>query len=395
MDATIAGASWEPTPIRSVGHAKTEAHSCLQDRRAEEGDAIQQQQQQTGIQQQAQGQEEGQVKGQPSSMQSESIKRGVRKRILGYLNEAIHEIESRPVEQQEVIHNSFDAYHVRLIGEVFSVPRFSARAYQHGLQPGRSFDLELGDNFLNPTERQKCIQHLRERRYGLVTMFSNLQFLAQGRSRESCRQDPVFQKKYKEALTLLHFGIAICHLQMSQGNHFLFEQPWSASSWKQEPVRKLLNTPTVQLVRTDQCAFGQADLNGDPIRKRTGFATNCAEIAQKLRRQCSGRHRHVPCIGVCRGKARATQASKYTRQLVHAVLRGYVQHLKNQHAHTGQLQLSTLYMDHATQEIMRCEYNWDNDQSSHTPLQLFHVDLWSNDEEIPQSSEPSEEALKR
>ena len=328
------------------------------------------------------------VSGLSHDQEPSAIKSGVRKRILGQLNQCIQQHEEENTHQPTVICK--DAYHVRLIGEVFSVPRFSARAHQHGLVPGMAFDLELGNNFLRSSERQKCIQHLRERRYGLVTvsspctLFSNLQFMTLGKSKEECMKDPTFQARYKDALTLLHFGITICHLQMQLGGQFLFEQPWGASSWKLKLVRQLLNTPQVQLVRTDQCAFGQADDNGDPIRKRTGFATNCADIARALRRQCPGNHRHVHCIGACNGKSRASQASKYTRQLVDAVLRGYNQFLKREYPEASQMNISSLFVDQQSKEVMRCEHNWDEAQSPSMPLQLYHVELWANEDEVPE-----------
>lgn len=370
-----------PSRTAHMQAVRPEAHLQVQDRRDDSRDAFQQQQQQ------AQEQEAEQVKSHSTCTQIQTVKHGVRKRLLGELNQAIRSIEDNSHSSDSPTPVCHDAYHIRMIGEVFSVPRFSARASAHDLTAGQSFDLELGHNFLCPSARQQCIHHLRERRYGLVTvsspctLFSNLQFLAKGKTKEECFKDPIFLAKYKDALTLLHFGITVCHLQIKSGCTFLFEQPWNASSWKQANVKQLLNTPGVQLVRTDQCAFGQCDLNGDLIRKRTGFATNCAEIARRLRRSCPGNHKHVHCIGTCHGQARASQASKYSRKLVDAVLKGYVEHLEKQGQQISQLRVSNLFVDPNTTEVMRCEYGWDSEPFSKAPLSLLHIELWSSDQE--------------
>ena len=46
---------------------------------------------------------------------------------------------------------------IRLIGEVFSPERFTKKASQHGLDPGKAYDLELGHQLLDPENRRKCL----------------------------------------------------------------------------------------------------------------------------------------------------------------------------------------------------------------------------------------------
>ena len=188
---------------------------------------------------QEEGQEEQQVsEAMPiaSITVEKSLKSGLRKRILGDIKDRITQLESEGSQGLiQVNQKKLDElYHVRQIGEVFSPPRFTKRASRHGLSAGHAFDLELGNNFLIPSERQRCVRHLREEKYGLVTvsspctMFSALQFLANGRTMEQCFQDPVFVQKYKDALTLLTFGVTVCMIQREHNGHFVFEQPWSA-----------------------------------------------------------------------------------------------------------------------------------------------------------------------
>ena len=219
--------------------------------------------------------------------------------------------------------------HLRLVGEVFSPDRFAQRAQQFELSAGRAYDLQLGDQFLCPKNRKLCIEHVMKEDYGLVvvtppcTMFSLLQYLGVGRTKESCFQDPNFVQRYDEALTLLKFATVICMIQERRGRSYLFEQPWNALSWKEQCVKRLLNQSKSILVRSDQCMFGQKDQNGNFIRKRTGFLTNNSYIASALRRTCKNAHKHQPCVGQSKGQSRASQAARYTSTLIHAVLKAY------------------------------------------------------------------------
>lgn len=112
--------------------------------------------------------------------------------------------------------------------------------------------------------------------YGLVvvtppcTLFSVLQFLGIGRSKESCLKDPEFQRRYAEAKVLLDFASIVCQLQIKKGRSFLFEQPWNARSWQERSIRDLLTQSQNILVRTDQCMFHQRDNQNQIIKKRTG-----------------------------------------------------------------------------------------------------------------------------
>lgn len=276
---------------------------------------------------------------------------GVRKRIVGELKSRLQELETSISKEDSLEIDNKDLseiLHLRLIGEVFSTPQFSRRAPQHDLQSGRAFDLQLGDQFLKSEHRQQCLSHLRRMKYGFVavscpcTMFSNLQYLASGRSRVSCLQDPHFQQRLRDAITLLNFGVTVCLLQEQLKCSYLFEHPWGASSWKMNSVRNLLRQPSSILTRTDQCCFGQSDANGVPIRKRTGFITNVPLIAKALNKTCKGLHEHQHCIGKTKGISRAAGAARYTSRMIDAVLRAYCKHIQDQHLTSSH---SVLLMD--------------------------------------------------
>lgn len=275
-----------------------------------------------------------QEEGASSSSQPMTLRSGVRKRMLGLLQQKIHELENQPpsdadVEMKIIPQDYEEIMQLRLIGEVFSPDRFVCRASKYGLIPGKAFDLTLGDQFLNASERQKCLKHIRENHYGLIvvtppcTMYSLLQYLGSGRSKESLEHDPVFQEKLQQANVLMTFAAFICKTQMQLGGAFLFEQPWAATSWRLPCIRNLLNSNKTILVRTDQCMFGQQDSQGYPIRKRKGFMTNDANIAKVLRRTCRQQHEHQPCTGAVRGMSRAFKAARYTSKMVNAILRAW------------------------------------------------------------------------
>jgi hypothetical protein len=174
-------------------------------------------------------------------------------------------------------------------------------------------------------------------------MFSLLQYLGLGKSKQSCQEDPVFQEKMKRARILLNFAALVCHVQSQLGGSFLFEQPWNALSWHEPCIRRLMQHEKHHLVRTDQCMFGQADNQGNLMRKRTGFLTNNPEIAKSLRRTCKNQHSHQPCVGSSQGVRRSTQAARYTGRLIAAVLKAYAKSCNSDNAsHRSSLLMSEL-----------------------------------------------------
>ena len=59
-----------------------------------------------------------------------------------------------------------------------------------------TFNWEMIFAIQQPAQRARCLQRIRENKYGLITvsvpyhMFSMLQYLALGRTHESCLEDP-------------------------------------------------------------------------------------------------------------------------------------------------------------------------------------------------------------
>ena len=145
-----------------------------------------------------------------------TIPSGVRKRVLGELKGRIQECEQHDNTQSDEVEPLLkDILQLIRIGEVFSPPRFTKQASQHGFTGGRAFDLVLGDDLLKPEARRECLERLAREKYDLVvvtppcTMFSMLQFLGSGRSKEQLQHDAIYQQRLREAKLLLTFAIVI------------------------------------------------------------------------------------------------------------------------------------------------------------------------------------------
>ena len=97
--------------------------------------------------------------------QSVSLKSGIRKRILGELNQRIQWLESQTSHSEEYHCDKKlleQIFHLRLLGEVYSPERFAEKAGQHKLEPGRAYDLVLGHQLLDPNVRRQCLKHFMD-----------------------------------------------------------------------------------------------------------------------------------------------------------------------------------------------------------------------------------------
>ena len=332
--------------------------------------------------------EQDEVSARNSYSRVHSIPKGVRKRIIGEVKKQIQHLEQPPSECEEYAPKDVgdaelrELFHLMKIGEVYSPPRCTARARQHGLKGGRAFDLTLGDNLLNPACRKACLKHLREQDYGFLavtppcTMFSSLQFLGMNRSKEELENDPAYQQKFRDAMVLLTFGIICCLDQQRRGKWYMFEQPWNACSWRQPIVQRVLKLPNTYVGRTDQCCFGLVDANHAPIRKRTGIMSNSRCLIREVVRTCKGNHIHQHCVGSASGQMRSTAAAKYTNCFVDAILRGITKEMTNQAPRNSQ----------SIEEYQFCMYQLQqsSDESAILKPQVFLITSPDETGTVPQ-----------
>ena len=79
-----------------------------------------------------------------------------------------------------------------------------------------------------------------------------------------------YLQKKRIADKLLHFAIDSAMLCIKLQLSCVLEPPWSASSWKTNYMKRLLQVEGVQLSRCDQCMTGLQSESGSLHRKRTG-----------------------------------------------------------------------------------------------------------------------------
>ena len=85
----------------------------------------------------------------------------------------------------------------------------------------------------------------------------------------------------KEGLEHVAFCMAVYQYQHRRGRLFLHEPPHGAWSWGLKVVQGVLQLDGVVFAIGDQCAFGHK-INGEFVRKRTKWMTNCLEIAHAV-----------------------------------------------------------------------------------------------------------------
>ena len=131
------------------------------------------------------------------------------------------------------------------VTEIYSPPRVVKMAKKMGLVPGLSLDLTTIDeddgqpwDFSKKEKRDKARDLVRNKKHLLLvlspmcTAFSILQRM------NYPKLDPQEVEKYmKDATTHLEFCMDLCEIQTEQGMYFLFEHPWTATSWKNVKVK--------------------------------------------------------------------------------------------------------------------------------------------------------------
>lgn len=250
-------------------------------------------------------------------------------RTIQKLNaEILQEVQTNPKgtkrghQLAEIFHMSYGQ--LRTVAEVFNPGCFGKVAKKFNLIEGMAFDIELGHNLLDPQKRQQVRNYLRHVKPGLVLiappckMYSSLQNLNKHR-REGCEETmKTYIRNRREASILLHFAIEICELCLELGLRFVLEHPWTATSWKDQQMKRLLRDQRVRLQCADQCRYG---LHGDqgPQKKTTGFLVNDMSLADFLSKRCEGDHKHEHIIGGNRSR----RAQEYPQALIEGILRTY------------------------------------------------------------------------
>ena len=146
----------------------------------------------------------------------------------------------------------------------------------------------------------------------MCTMFSRLQQM------NFSNMDPEKRNRMmKDARDHLAFSMAVYQLQMDNGMYFLHEHPWTATSWDEDFVKRLLERDGVTRVRGDMCQFGMYQNTPEGlkfVKKPTGFMTNAKGIAEELGKKCQRMHSHVYLLN-----GRAKRAEVYPDELCYRI----------------------------------------------------------------------------
>ena len=115
--------------------------------------------------------------------------------------------------------------------------------------------------------------------------------------------------------------------QAKAGRLFLHEHPANATSWSEPCVLEVLQHRGVARITADQCQLGQEAENSEPLKKPTGFMSNCEDLLDQLHRRCTGRGGSCsrPKGGVhqlCNGKT-VRRAAIFQRDLCEGVFIGF------------------------------------------------------------------------
>ena len=115
--------------------------------------------------------------------------------------------------------------------------------------------------------------------------FSQLQSLVQDSERKA--------EQLAEGIQHMQFMAKLYKKQMDAGRLFLHEHPACATSSKQTCILHIMSCSGVRRITNDQCQFEQKTTEGIPVRKPTGWMSNCPVILNQLDVRRRGTHRGV------------------------------------------------------------------------------------------------------
>lgn len=175
--------------------------------------------------------------------------------------------------------------------EVFSMPRSLPVADKKGLSSLKSYDIDLGWDFLKAECRQKCLEDIEKYKPKCVVVCPPCGPFPTRQHCSSSKQDDIaMRRKMIEARVLLQFAMQVCEVQHREGRLFIFEQLVGSSSWREPCVEHVRLLDGVHEVVLDQCCYGLKDpVNHKLYKKRTRLMTDCEEM-KSLAGDCPGDH---------------------------------------------------------------------------------------------------------
>ena len=118
----------------------------------------------------------------------------------------------------------------------------------------------------------------------MCTAFSTWQ-----RIKNKMRDPAIVVGELQRAKQHLEFCVELHREQAKVGRYFLYERPAYASSWQTQIIEYIMRVDGVDKATYDQCHYGCADSEGNPVKKPTSFMTNAPDLAKELGDRCNGR----------------------------------------------------------------------------------------------------------
>ena len=91
------------------------------------------------------------------------------------------------------------------------------------------------------------------------------------------------KRRHTRGMVHLEFVCELYRRQIDEGRCFVHGHPDQASSWTERCITDLVHEVGVGRATCDQCQYGQAGKEGNPIRKRTGWISNSPYILAEVK----------------------------------------------------------------------------------------------------------------
>ena len=169
--------------------------------------------------------------------------------------------------------------------------------HKRKLKTGANFELITGIDLTNPEAQDLVRKYLGFTRPLVVVMGPICAPFGPLGSRNRVLHHESWQRSYSIAAPLARFCGEIAWTQMSQGRHFIQEQPFPSKLYEEDPWPAIRNDPRCLRVVFDQCQVGQR-VRGLPAKKPTELVASHVLLLKRFaNRICQNDHEHIALVG--------------------------------------------------------------------------------------------------
>ena len=158
----------------------------------------------------------------------------------------------------------------KIVMEIYSPPRVTAKAKEFGFESGGALDLSTGWDLSRKDHQLKALQLIRDLRPALVILSPPCTAFSRLRGLSNFKRDPkVVAEEIRQAQEHVDFSVRVAWIQHRAHRGFLFERPMHADSWQTPKLAELRQADGVMDVKLDMCRFGLTTTKGYPALKPT------------------------------------------------------------------------------------------------------------------------------